>query len=219
MDRIRIACERAGRSPDDVHLLPVSKTFPPEKICEAVECGITVVAENKVQEAAAKKSRCPGHLRWHMVGHLQRNKVSQAVELFDMIHSVDSLRLLETIDRASQEAGTVMPVLLEVNIAAERSKYGLSPEDLPGVLKASNGMMSVEVRGLMTMPPFLDQPEEVRPFFRRLRSLRDEQSASLGIPLTDLSMGMTHDFEVAVEEGSTWVRVGTALFGPRGASR
>ncbi len=216
--RIAAACARAGRDPATVRMVAVSKTHGPERIREAAECGVTVFGENKVQEAKAKIPLCPGRISWHMVGHLQRNKAGLAAELFDMIHSVDSLRLLETVDRAAEACGKRMPVLIEVNVSGEGSKFGLRPEDVPAVLGAGNGLAHVNVLGLMTMPPFTPDPEKARAHFRRLRELRDGWSAELGMPLPELSMGMTHDFEVAIEEGATWVRVGTALFGERAAS-
>jgi len=213
--RIAAACERAGRDPADVSLLAVAKTFGPDAVTEAAAAGITVIGENKVQEAAAKIPLCPGHLKWHMIGHLQRNKVCPAVELFECIHSVDSLRLLEAIDRAGREAGRTVPAMLEINVSGEGSKYGLKPEETPTVLKAAEGLTSIEGRGLMSMPPFAPEPESARPYFRRLRELRDEWRSQSGVPLEDLSMGMSNDFEVAVEEGATWVRLGSVLFGTR----
>lgn len=213
--RIADACARAGRRADDVQLVAVSKTHPPETVTEAAACGLQLFGENKVQEAAAKIPRCPGHLFWHLVGHLQRNKVGPAVELFELIHSVDSLRLLETIDRACDAVGKTQKVLLEINVSGESSKFGLKPEDAPAVLEAANQLPRVEVRGLMTMPPFTEEIEKARPHFRRLRELRDGWEQSLGVRLPELSMGMSHDFEVAIGEGATIIRVGTALFGER----
>ncbi len=215
--RIAAACARAGRDPASVRMVTVAKTHGPDRVREAAECGVTVFGENKVQEAKAKIPLCPGHLSWHMVGHLQRNKVKDAVPLFDMIHSVDSVRLLETVDRVSAEAGKTMPVLVEVNVSGEGSKFGLAPEGVPEVLEASNKLDHASVVGLMTMPPFTEDPEKARVHFRRLRELRDQWRARTGMPLDELSMGMTNDFEIAIEEGATWVRIGTALFGERGA--
>lgn len=215
MERIAAACARAGRDPAGVRLIAVSKTHGPDRIREAVECGLTVFGESKVQEAMAKIPQCPGQLSWHLVGHLQRNKAGAAAQLFDYVHSVDSARLLEAVDRASAEAGKVMPVLLEVNVSGESSKFGLPPGDVPAVLARANELDHVEVRGLMTMPPFTEDPAEARPFFRRLRELRDGWRGETGFALDELSMGMTHDLEIAIEEGATWVRVGTALFGER----
>jgi pyridoxal phosphate enzyme (YggS family) len=213
--RIRKACDRCGRNPDEVRLVAVSKTMGPEQIREAVDCGLTLFGENKVQEAFAKIPQCPGRLTWHMIGHLQRNKVAVAVELFDMIHSIDSLRLLETVNRAASEAGKVMPVLLEINVSGESSKFGLQPEAVPELLTAVNRLPNVQLMGLMTMPPFTEEPEKARPHFRRLRELRDQWNSEHSLMLAELSMGMTNDFEVAIEEGATMIRVGTALFGSR----
>jgi len=213
--RIQNACERVDRDPDEVHLLVVSKTQGPERIREAMECGLTVFGENRVQEAKQKISECPGHLSWHMVGHLQTNKVRDAVRLFQMIHSVDSLKLLKAIDKACELIGIVMPVCLEVNVSGEGSKFGLDPESVPEVLKAANGLMQTDVVGLMTIPPVTEEPEEARPYFRRLRDLRDQWRAQTKFMLGELSIGMSHDFEIAIEEGATWIRLGTVVFGKR----
>lgn len=217
IERMAQACARCGRDPSSVQLIAVSKTYEAETIRAAAECGLRVFGESKVQEAKAKIPLCPGNLTWHMIGHLQRNKVGMAVELFDRIHSVDSQRLLEAVDHASSESGKTMPVLLEVNVSGEASKFGLPPEDVPAVLTAANGLNHVTVVGLMTMPPFTDEPEKARAHFRKLRELRDQWRDELGFGLEELSMGMSHDFEVAIEEGATWVRVGTAIFGEREA--
>lgn len=216
--RMQDACARSGRDPSSVRLVAVSKGHGPERVREAAECGLAVFGESKVQEAKAKIPLCPGKLSWHMVGHLQRNKAGIAAELFDLIHSVDSLRLLETIDRACGEAGRRVPVLVEVNVSGESAKFGLVPEAVPGLLAAAGALRHVSVAGLMTMPPFTEDPEKARPHFRRLRELRDGWRAETGLPLDELSMGMTHDFEIAIEEGATSVRIGTALFGERGAA-
>jgi len=213
--RIAAACARAGRDPAEVTLVAVTKTFGPDDVRAAAECGLTVFGESKVQEAAHKIPLCSGRLEWHMVGHLQRNKVRHAVELFKLIHAVDSPRLLETISAASAEAGVTMPVLLEVNVSGEGGKFGMKPEEVSGVLAASGRLLAVSVLGLMTIPPFTEDPEGARPFCRRLRELRDRTRAETGVELAQLSMGMSHDFEVAVEEGATLVRVGTAIFGQR----
>jgi PLP dependent protein len=214
--RIGAACARAGRDPSGVKLIAVSKTHGPDSVREAVDCGLRVFGENKVQEAKAKIPLCAGNLSWHMVGHLQRNKAYDAVQMFEMIHSIDSLKLLETIDAACDEAGRNMPVLIEVNVSGESSKFGMPPEAVPEILESANRLMHVSIVGLMTMPPFTEEVEKARPHFRRLRELRDQWRAATGIALDELSMGMTHDFEVAIEEGATWIRVGTALFGERG---
>ena len=213
--RVAAACGRAGRMPDAVAILPVSKTFGPEAVREAAESGITAFGESKVQEAAQKIPLCPGNLVWHMVGHLQRNKARAAVQLFDVIHSVDSPRVLEAIDGAAEEEGKTVGVFLEVNVSGEGSKFGLPPDNVPSLLAQTRTLMRVDVVGLMTMPPFTEDPEGARPFFVRLRSLRDEWRRATGVALDQLSMGMSRDFEVAVEEGATVVRLGTILFGQR----
>jgi pyridoxal phosphate enzyme (YggS family) len=213
--RVRAACLRAGRDPSRVSILAVAKTFGPEAVREAAAAGVTAIGENRVREAAEKIPLCPGHLDWHMIGHLQTNKVRPAVSIFGVIHSVDSRRLLEAVDRACAAQGKTMPVYLEVNVSGESSKFGFEPDEVPAVLEHGAGLAHVDLQGLMTMPPFSADPEDARPFFRRLRGLRDEWQAGLEIPLPQLSMGMSNDFEVAVEEGATWLRLGSVLFGPR----
>ncbi|QBG48696.1 YggS family pyridoxal phosphate-dependent enzyme [Verrucomicrobia bacterium S94] len=210
--RIRAACEKAGRAREEVTLLAVSKTKPPEAVREAAECGLRLFGENKVQEAQSKISMCPSGLEWHLIGHLQSNKARIAANLFHMIHSVDSLKLLQTLDN---HANTTLPVLLQVNIAGEAAKYGLKPDEVAGVIEAANRMSKCEVHGLMLIPPFSPDPEKTRAHFADLRKLRDQLQDETGTPLPELSMGMSHDLEVAVEEGSTWVRIGTDLFGHR----
>jgi pyridoxal phosphate enzyme (YggS family) len=213
--RIKAACERAGRKPDSVLLLAVSKTHPPETIRAAADCGQVFFGENKVQEARAKIPLCPGKLRWHFIGHLQSNKCRDAVELFEMIQSVDSLPLAREINKRAEQAAKRMPVLLEVNVAGEASKFGYAPEKLLAELKELNALPRLELHGLMTVPPWMSEPERGRPHFRRLRELKAEGEQILGAPLPHLSMGMSDDFEIAIEEGATIVRIGTALFGPR----
>lgn len=213
--RMRAACARAGRSPDTVQLLPVTKTFGPDTVQAAAALGLRVFGENRVQEALQKIPACPGHLQWHMVGHLQSNKVKIAATLFDMLQAVDSQRLLTLVEDAAQQSGRVLPVLLEVNVAGEASKFGLAPGGVEEVLRAAQRMLHVQVRGLMTVPPLARDPEATRPFFRMLRELRDDLQARTGVPLPELSMGMSGDFEVAIEEGATWIRLGAVLFGDR----
>ena len=207
--RIAAACQRAGRAAGDVLLLGVTKTVLPEMVDAAVAAGLIVFGENKVQEAQAKIPVVAGRARWHFIGHLQTNKARAAVALFDMIQSVDSVRLAGELDKWAAHAGKTKPVLLEINIAGEASKHGLRPEDLPAALAEINHLPHLDVRGLMAIPPAVADPEQTRPVFRQLRVLRDQ----LGLP--ELSMGMSHDFEVAVEEGATIVRVGAAIFGER----
>jgi len=213
--RIRAASERAGRAPDSVTLLAVSKTHPPETVRAAADCGQLLFGENKIQEAKAKIPLCPGKCRWHFIGHLQSNKVRDAVELFQMIQSVDSLSLAQEINRRCEQTARQMPVLLEVNVAGEASKFGYPPERLLAELQELNALPRIEIHGLMTVPPFVTDPEKARPHFRRLRDLKERAETALGAPLPQLSMGMSGDFEVAIEEGSTLVRIGTALFGSR----
>jgi pyridoxal phosphate enzyme (YggS family) len=213
--RIAGACARADRDPASVTLLPVTKTQPPEVVREAVEAGLTVFGENKVQEAKAKAPLCPGRARWQMIGHLQSNKCRDAVELFEMIQSVDNLHLAEEINKRADQAAKTMPILLEVSIVGEASKFGYKPEQLLADLARINDLPRLEIHGLMTVPPWAPEPERARPIFRRLRELKTECEQILGAPLPHLSMGMTGDFEVAIEEGSTMVRIGTGLFGAR----
>ena len=213
--RIVAAGQRAGRAPETVQLLPVSKGQRPEHVSAWADYGLTVFAESRVQEARQKIPLCPSHLSWHLVGHLQTNKVKEAVRLFSMIHSVDSLKLLEAIDAAGEVTGRIMPVLLEVNVAGESSKYGLAPAEVPAVLQAANTLPRVDVVGLMTIPPFTENPEQARPFFQQLRLWRDQWRQQTSFALNELSMGMSRDFEIAIEEGATWIRLGTVLFGQR----
>jgi pyridoxal phosphate enzyme (YggS family) len=213
--RIRAACDRAGRDPATVTLLAVSKGQPPGAIAEAIGLGIHLFGENKVQEAKAKIPLSPGRARWQMIGHLQSNKVRDAIQFFEMIQSVDSLALAQEIHRRCDQAGKRMPVLLEVNLAGEASKFGYRPEQLLAELPGINGLSRLEVHGLMTVPPYTNDPNRLRPIFRQMRELKEQCEASLGVPLSELSMGMSGDFEIAIEEGATMVRIGTALFGPR----
>jgi PLP dependent protein len=213
--RIAQACERAGRSPAAVELLAVTKTHPPETVRAAAELGLAVFGESKVQEAKAKIPLCPGNLRWQMIGHLQSNKARDAVQLFDLIESVDSLHLAQELGKWAERAAKRLPVLLEVNLAGEASKFGYRPEQLLAELKELNALERLEIDGLMTIAPWTPEPEQARPVFRRLRELKTECEQVLGAPLRHLSMGMSGDLEVAIEEGATLVRVGTALFGPR----
>jgi PLP dependent protein len=213
--RIRAACDRCDREPNSVTLLAVSKTHPPETIKAAADCGLIFFGENKIQEAKAKIPLCPGKLRWHFIGHLQSNKVRDAVELFEMIQSVDSLSIAQEISRRAEQAARRMPVLLEVNIAGETSKFGCKPDKLLAELKELNSLPRLTIQGLMTVPPFAVEPERSRLHFRKLRELKLRCEQTLGAPLPHLSMGMSGDFEIAINEGATMVRIGTALFGPR----
>lgn len=209
------ACRRAGRDPDSVRILPVSKTVGPEAVCAAADAGFDAFGENKVQEAMGKIPLCPSRLAWHLVGRLQSNKVRPAARLFSVIHSVDSISLLEKLDAAAAEEGRTLTVLLQVNISGELSKSGLAPAEAPAAAACANALPRLVLAGLMTLPPADPDPEKARPYFRQLRDLRDSLQDRLGAPLPELSMGMSHDFETAIEEGATWVRIGSALFGPR----
>ena len=214
--RIAEACARAGRSPDGVEIIAVTKTHGADVVEEAWRAGLRIVGENKVQEAAWKKPASVSGPQWHLIGHLQGNKVRHALEIFDFIHSVDSVKLADRINFIADEIGASPRVLLEVNVSGERSKSGMRPEDVaPTVAHIMESCPRITVEGLMTMAPFSENPEDARPYFRRLRELRDETEAALGVGLPRLSMGMSGDFEVAVEEGATWVRLGTILFGDR----
>jgi pyridoxal phosphate enzyme (YggS family) len=217
--RIAAACRRSGRDPAAVTLLAVSKNQPPEMIRAAAAAGLSLFGENRVQEAKSKISQCPGALCWHLIGHLQSNKCRDAVSLFSMIQSVDSLPLAVELNKWAGHFAKTMPVLLEINIAGESSKFGCSPAELLAVLPQINALPRLEIHGLMTIAPFTPDPEKIRPVFRRLRELKAECEKTLGAPLPVMSMGMTGDFEVAVEEGATMIRLGTALFGPRRAAR
>jgi len=216
--RIHAACGRCNRELDSVALLAVTKSQPPEIVRAAAALGLTLFGENKVQEAKAKIPLCPGRLRWHFIGHLQSNKCRDAVELFEMIQSVDSLPLALEISKRAGQAAKTIPILLEVNVAGEASKFGYRPERLLAELKEINALPRIEIHGLMTVPPWSDEPEQARPHFRRLRQLKQECEQILGAPLPHLSMGMSGDFETAIEEGATMVRIGTALLGPRPAA-
>lgn len=207
--RVAAAAQRAGRDPAAVQLIAVTKTVSPEQLAEAVAAGLSVFGESKVQEARAKIPLVTGRARWHMIGHLQTNKARDAVALFEVIHSVDSLKLAVELDKWAERAGKTQPMLLEVNVSGEASKFGLKLEDVEAAVEQMNKLPRLEVRGLMTMAPFFEEAGKARPFFRQLRELRDR------LGLMELSMGMTHDFEVAIEEGATMVRVGTAIFGER----
>jgi len=213
--RIAAACARAGREAGTVTLLAVSKTHPPDVIRAAVDAGQFLFGENKIQESKAKIPLCPGRARWQFIGHLQSNKVREAVELFEMIQGVDSLAIAQEISRRAVQAAKTMPVLLEVNVAGEGSKFGYRPDQLLADLSALNALPKIEIHGLMAVPPYTPVPEKVRPYFQRLRDLKTQAEEALGAPLPQLSMGMSGDFEVAIEEGSTLVRIGTALFGER----
>lgn len=214
--RITAACERVGRDPSEVEIVAVTKTHGAEVVNEAWATGLRIVGENKVQEAAWKKPASVSGPSWHLIGHLQGNKVRHALELFDFIHSVDSVKLADRINLIADEMGLRPHVLLEVNVSGEKSKSGMKPEEVgPTVRHILAHCPRLTLEGLMTMAPFSENPEDARPCFRRLREMRDGLESDLAIGLPRLSMGMSGDFEVAVEEGATWVRLGTVLFGER----
>lgn len=215
------AAKRAGRQPDDVALMAVTKTHPPDRIREAHAAGLRLFGENRVQEFGVKASALANlaGAEWHMIGHLQTNKAAKAAELFSAVDSVDSVKLAEKLDAAARTLGKKLSVLIEINVGGEAAKSGLAPDsrELEELLLAASHLESLEFRGLMTVPPFTDDPEQARPYFRKLRELRDAITAR-ELPAVDmrtLSMGMSHDFQIAIEEGSTCVRVGTAIFGER----
>lgn len=216
-DRMERAMERAGRAGQDcsgVTLVAVTKTRSVDEMARAVGAGVTDVGENKVQEAEAKKPELHASARWHFVGHLQKNKAKKAVELFDVIHTVDSAAIGQRIDRLAAGEDKVQPVLVQVDLAGEETKDGLPEEELLPTLEKLSECSNLRVDGLMVLPPYFDDTEEVRPYFQRLRKL-SEDGQERGLVGSELSMGMSHDFEVAIEEGATIIRVGTALFGPR----
>jgi PLP dependent protein len=213
--RMAAACARAGRDPQSVTLLAVTKGQPPVAVRAAADLGVTLFGENRVQEAKAKISMCPARLRWHMIGHLQTNKCRDAAHFFEMVQSVDSLHLALELNKCADKTARTLPILLEANLAGESSKFGYKPEQLLAELGEINALPRLEVHGLMTVAPWTSEPEKVRPVFRQLRELKQRCEDALGAPLPHLSMGMTGDFEVAIEEGATIVRIGTALFGRR----
>jgi pyridoxal phosphate enzyme (YggS family) len=213
--RIGDACARAGRDTASVALVAVSKTFPAERVRDLLECGHDLFGENRVQEALEKIPRVGPGARWHLVGHLQRNKARHAVGTFELIHSVDDLDLARELDRRAAAAGIVQAALVQVNVSREETKSGAGEDAALPLLEAAACLPNLKIRGLMTIPPPVEDPEDARPWFARLRDLRDRAERRLGLELPDLSMGMSDDFEVAVEEGATLVRVGRALFGAR----
>ncbi len=220
MDGIVRAAERSGRDPRQVRLLAATKSRSARAVGAAVEAGVRLLGENYVQEAQAKKEAAGDIAEWHLIGHLQRNKARAAAALFSVIQTLDSPRLARALDREGRERNRYIDVLVEVNLAGERTKTGVSEEGLEPLLREVSGLSRVRVKGLMIVPPLAGDAEASRPYFRRLRELRDSLNdlALPNVTLEDLSMGMTHDYQVAVAEGSTLVRVGTALFGPRSPS-
>jgi hypothetical protein len=217
-ERIAAACRRAGRQPEEVRLIAISKTVPAERIREAFEAGLRDFGENRVQEAAAKRPALSDlTATWHLVGHLQSNKSKPARDLFHWVHSVDSARLAERLDKVAVGGGDKVLALIEVNLGGEESKSGVNESKVPALAEALSALETLEIRGLMAVPPYLEEPELTRPYFRRLRELAAEISKRNlpRVTMQELSIGMSHDFEVAIEEGATMVRVGTAIFGAR----
>jgi PLP dependent protein len=214
-EQIAQAAAKAGRAVDEIELVAITKTHPAEKVREAVEAGQTLFGESRVQEARIKIPELPSALYWHFVGHLQKNKIRHALPLFELIHSVDSLGLAEDVNRIAEEEGLHPRVLLEVNVAGEGSKFGFSPDKLRAQMESLLGLPRLSILGLMTIPPLADEAEASRKYFVGLRELRDRLQTEFHVDLAQLSMGMTNDFPIAVVEGATLVRVGTAIFGER----
>lgn len=214
MERIKKAAQRVGRDPEEVQLVAVSKTVEVNRIREAIDAGVTILGENYVQEAKKKIEEIGRQVEWHFIGHLQTNKAKYAVRLFDMIHSVDTLTLAEELNRRAEKEGQIIKVMMEVNLSGEATKFGTEEEKALELAKKICGLRNLSLVGLMTMPPYFESPEMSRPYFIKLRQLKEKLEKE-GIPLKELSMGMSNDFEIAIEEGATYIRVGTAIFGPR----
>ncbi len=215
-ERIHSACERAGRRTDEITLIAVSKTFSADSIRAAYQAGLRVFGENRVQERESKSAALADlDAAWHLIGHLQSNKARRAAQLFSHIDSIDSAALASKLDAAAAEFGKRLPVLIEVHLGGEATKSGVPPEHVESLADCIAPLPHLDLRGLMSVPPFFEDPERVRPYFAKLRALRDNLAARRNIPLPALSMGMSHDFEVAIEEGATEIRLGSALFGAR----
>ncbi len=214
LQRISSAALKAGRLPEEVELICVTKEADVHAVREAISCGITDIGENRVQDAISKHTAIGDAVRWHMIGHLQSNKAKPAVEMFHLIHSVDSLRLMEELDKHSVRINKIQEILIQVNVSGERQKSGIDPQGLNELIMAAPGFKHIKVTGLMTIAPLADNQELARPFFRRLKQIADEIRALRieGVEMRELSMGMTQDFEAAIEEGSTMVRLGRAIF-------
>ncbi len=214
-ERIAAACDRCGRDVDEVTLVAVSKTHEAPAIHEAADLGLRIFGESKVQELKKKMGRCPSHINWHLIGHLQSNKAREAVSLFKMIHSVDSVSLAEELNKHAEKQARMVPILLQVNVSMEATKFGFRPEEFLEAFDKIIELPRLEVHGLMTMAPWTKEIERTRPAFSYLREIRDEAAEHFGAPLPELSMGMSNDFEIAIEEGATLIRVGSDLFGRR----
>jgi pyridoxal phosphate enzyme (YggS family) len=219
LERVKNAASRAGRDSDEIKLVAVSKTHPPDVIRQAIELGVTTFGENKVQEAEAKIGEVRGsNVEWHLIGHLQSNKARKAVQLFDVIQSLDSMDLAARLERMCiEENRSTLPVFVQVDLAGEETKSGISREKLPALIDYLKVCRKLSLKGLMVLPPFFDDPEDARPFFQELRTVRDDLLSQWAFAggRGELSMGMSHDFEIAIEEGATVIRVGTAIFGAR----
>ena len=218
LEQMAEAARRAGREPGGVRLLAVSKLHPAGDILTLFEAGQAMFGENYVQEALSKISLLPREISWHFIGHLQTNKVKSVVGRFSLIHGVDSLKLARSLQRQAEALGVTQDVLVQVNLAGEEQKSGISEADLPALAEFLAGSFALRWQGLMLMPPFFDDPERARPYFARLRDLAETLRSGFGLPLPELSMGMTGDFEAAIEEGATLVRIGTRIFGERGSN-
>ncbi len=216
-ERMEATARRAGRNPEEIRLVAVSKTVDTERVLQAVQAGVEMLGENYVQEAKKKIEKVGHQVSWHFIGHLQTNKAKIAARLFDFIHSVDNLGLAEELNRAAEQQGKMMPILLQINLSGEPTKFGMSGEEIFKIAEQISRMPALAVSGLMTLPPYFENPEEARPYFIRLRELAERlrQENIPRLTMRELSMGMSNDFEAAIEEGATLVRVGTALFGPR----
>jgi len=216
-DRIRSACQRAGRSFHEVKLIAVTKTRDPETIMKAVKCGVNLLGENKVQELVEKYPMIKENVEWHMIGHLQTNKVKYLVDKVSMIHSVDNVKLAEEINKRFEKAGKVIDVLVEINIGGEESKHGIKPEDTIKFINEISNLKNIKICGLMTVAPAFEDKEKVRPYFKKMREIFEKvkESNIENIDMKYLSMGMTNDYTVAIEEGANIVRIGTGIFGPR----
>ena len=214
MERIERAARKVGRDPEEIKLVAVSKTVETARIKEAIEAGVAILGENYVQEAQKKIEEIGRPVSWHFIGHLQSNKAKYAIRLFDMIHSLDSISLAEELNRKAEQADLVIKVMIEVNLSKEATKFGTDEEMVLNLAKRIQNLSHLSLEGLMTMPPYFDSPEMSRPYYIVLRELK-ERMVKEGIPMKELSMGMSNDFEIAIEEGATYVRVGTAIFGQR----
>ena len=216
-EKIKKAALKVNRKPEEIKLIAVTKTATAEQIKEAINAGVKIIGENRVQDAKEKYQILTADIKWHLIGHLQTNKVKYAVEIFDCIHSVDSIKLAQEIDKRSKQFGKKMDVLVEVNVSGEETKYGIKPEEVDPFLKEISEFPGIRVRGLMTIAPIVEDKEEVRPYFRKLRELSEEiKSKNIeNVKMDYLSMGMTEDFEIAIEEGANMVRIGRGMFGFR----